>query len=272
VGRGLIGACLAATVLAVAPAALGATQTSHSGNLTAAFAFTGKFPKYHETLSISQDGVVLYDQPVVTKFCGTQCQPASTLGSRPSVHVVDLEHDGQPDVILDLFSGGAHCCSIEQVFSFDPGTSTYAETERNFGDPGERIEDLGHNGRHEFLTADDSFAYTFTDFAASGLPIQILTFSDRRFHNVTRSYPKLIAKDAAVWMHAFKSMAKQQYQDSVGVIAAWAADEDLLGHDKLVGRYLARQAKAGHLNGSVVHGNRFVAKLQKFLRTHGYRH
>ena len=25
-----------------------------------------------------------------------------------------------------------------------------------------------------FLTADDSFAYAFTDFAASGLPIQIL--------------------------------------------------------------------------------------------------
>ena len=29
-------------------------------------------------------------------------------------------------------------------------------------------------------------------------------------------------------------MAKQHYSDSVGVVAAWAADEELLGHVKLV--------------------------------------
>src|ERR1700735_4360138 len=97
---------------------------------------------------------------------------------------------------------------------------TYAPTERDFGDPGDEIVDLDHNGHYEFLTADDWFAYEFTDFAASGLPIEILTFSGGRFHNVTRSYPKLIAKDAASYLKAFKGMAKQHYSDSVGVIAA----------------------------------------------------
>jgi hypothetical protein len=271
VRRGLIMAWVLAASLAVAPEALAATQTAHSGNVTATFAFKGKFPNYtSETISIAQAGQVLYNQPVVAKFCGMQCAPGSTFGKSSSVHVVDLEHDGRPDVVLDLYSGGAHCCSIEQIFSFDPGTMTYVETERNFGDPGEQIVDLGHNGRHEFLTADDSFAFAFTDFAASGLPIQILTFSGRHFQNVTRSYPKLIQKDAAVWLNAFKSMSKQHYQDSVGVIAAWAADEDMLGHSKLVSRYLAQQQKAGHLNGGVSHGKKFVAKLQKLLRKLGY--
>ena len=148
------------------------------------------------------------------------------------MQVLDLEDNGQPDVVLDLYSGGAHCCSIEQVFSFDPGTMTYGMTQHDFGDPGEQIVDLGHNGRFEFLTADDSFAYEFTDFAASGLPIQILTFSGGRFLNVTRSYPGLIAKDAARWMKASSSMAKQHYSDSVGLAAAWAADQELLGHVK----------------------------------------
>ena len=66
-------------------------------------------------------------------------------------------------------------------------------------------------------------------------------------------------------------MAKQHYQDSVGLIAAWAADEDMLGHGKLVSRYLTQQLKAGHLNGGVSHGKKFVTSLQRFLRKHGYR-
>jgi hypothetical protein len=190
------------------------------------------------------------------------------------VHVVDLENNGEPDVVLDLYSGGAHCCSIEQVFTFDPGTMTYVETERDFGDPSVQLVDLHHNGRTEFLTADDSFAYEFTDYAASGLPIEILKFSNRHFMKVTRGYPRAIARDAAKWLNAFKGMRTQHYRDSVGVIAAWAADEDLLGHPKLVSRYLARQAKAGHLHSALAPqepgGRKFIRKLQRFLRNHGY--
>jgi hypothetical protein len=70
-------------------------------------------------------------------------------------------------------------------------------------------------------------------------------------------------------------MAKQHYSDSVGVVAAWAADEELLGHVKLVNTFLANQLKAGHLNSALSPeepgGARFVTKLRKFLRTHGYR-
>lgn len=264
-----------ATSLAAAPGAMATTQTAHDGDLSATFTFTGKYPNYkNETLAISRAGSVLYNRPVVSKFCGTLCAPGSPFAGASSVHLLDLEHNGKPDVILDLFSGGAHCCSIEQIFSFDSAAATYVETERNFGDPGARIVDLRHDGRYEFLTADDSFAYEFTDYAASGLPIQIVTFSNRHFTDVTRSYPNLIARDAAGWLRLFKSLAKQHYQDSVGVIAAWAADEDLLGHHKRVRRYLAQQLKAGHLNSGLAPqepgGKKFVAKLQKFLRNHGY--
>jgi hypothetical protein len=176
-------------------------------------------------------------------------------------------------VVLDLFTGGAHCCTIEQFFSFDPGTGTYIKTERDFGDPLVRIVDLRHNHRFQLSTRDDSFAYEFTAFAFSGLPIQILTFSHGRFKNVTRRFPKLIARDAALWLREFNRTAPS-YQGSTGLIAAWAADEDLLGHSKAVGRYLSQQAAAGHLKSGAGNGlpsgKRFVAKLQRFLRHHGY--
>jgi hypothetical protein len=268
----VIALCGLTVALVGAPAALATMQTAHSGDVSASFSFQGNFPSYTgETLTISRAGQVLYDQPVASKQCVSTCAPVSQSAGQSSVRVLDLEHNGQPDVVLELFSGGAHCCGIDQVFSLDPGTMTYVETERNFGDPGARIEDLGHDGRYEFLTADDSFAYEFTDFAGSGLPIEILTFSGRHYKNVTRNYPKLIAADAATWIKAFNSMARQGYPDSVGVIAAWAADEDLLGHRKLVARYLAQQARAGHLNSALnPGGSSFVAKLQRFLRAHGY--
>jgi hypothetical protein len=271
----LITTVTTALLLVAAPAALATTQTAQSGNVTATFTFSGSYPNFNGLrLTIAQGSSVLYDEPVVSKLCGVYCAPASPSGNTSSVHALDLEHNGQPDVLLDLYSGGAHCCWIEQIFSFDPGTMTYAMTQHDFGDPGEQIVDLRNNGQYEFLTADDWFAYEFTDFAASGLPIQILTFSDRHFSNVTRQYPKLITRDAARWMKAFNSMAKQHYSDSVGVVAAWAADEELLGHAKLVNTFLARQLKAGHLNSPLSPqepgGAKFVAKLRKFLRTHGY--
>ena len=283
-----IAVAVAALSLVGAPAALATTQTAQSGNVTATFTFSGSYPHFTGLrLTIAQGSTVYYDEPVASKLCGTYCAPGSSSGllgmgrrcltaapQQASVHVLDLDHDGQPDVVLDLYSGGAHCCSIEQIFSFDPGTTTYTMTQRDFGDPGEEIVDLHHDGHYEFLTADDSFAYQFTDFAGSGLPIQILTFSDRRFFNVTRRYPRLIARDAARWMKAFNGMASRHYFDSVGMVAAWAADEELLGHVKLVTSFLASQQKAGHLNSALSPeepgGAGFVAKLRKFLRAHGY--
>jgi hypothetical protein len=75
-------------------------------------------------------------------------------------------------------------------------------------------------------------------------------------------------------MHAFKSQASTHYQDSVGLVAAWAADEDMLGHSNTVARFLAIEAKSGHLNSLLspvnLSGQKYVIALQKFLRKHGY--
>lgn len=273
--RLLITALVLAASALLAPAALATTQTATSGAVTATFTFTGQFPSFSGLqLTIAQSGSVRYDQPVSSKWCGSMCAPMATSGTASSVHVIDLDHTGQPNVVLDLYTGGAHCCSIEQVFTFDPASSTYTRVERDFGDPGARIQDLNHDGHFEFVTADDAFAYAFTDFAASGMPLQILAFSGSRFSDVTGQFPALIRKDAANWLKAFKSEARQHYPDTVGLIAAWAADEYRLGKVAAANRFLHKQARAGHLNSplgrSVAQGRKFVTRLQKFLRRHGY--
>jgi hypothetical protein len=269
-------AALAATVIG-APAALATTQTASSGDVTATFFYKGKVPNYsHLRLTITRAGTAVYDQEVTDRrTCGTLCWPAST---KSSLRVLDLDGNGEPEVVLSLYTGGANCCYVDQVFAFHPGPNAYTKASWNFGDFGVAIKQLG--GGPRFVGANYAFKYAFTDGADSGEPIQIVKFSLASSNGPTsamippltddtRSYPALIARDAKRWLRFFKHDLK----NGVGVLAAWAADEDLLGHEKLVSSYLQQQLKAGHLNsaaGPKYSGKNFITKLRKFLKQFGY--
>jgi hypothetical protein len=211
---------------------------------------------------------------VSSKWCGHQCWPNSVSSRQSVVHVVRLSPGGPLDIVLDLYSGGAHCCAIEQVYYLDTSTGQYKKVEHNFGDPGIKLLPLGRGGSDLFLTADDRFAYAFTDFAASGMPIEIDSFSHGSFQPVTKEFPQLIAKDATQYRDAFFDSASSKYDDTVGLAAAWAADEDMLGHSSLVSDFLHQESQAGHLNSGLYpiqpSGAKFVVALQKFLRHNGY--
>jgi hypothetical protein len=259
----------------VAREAGAATQFASSPQVVATFSYRGTYSTSRDLrLVIRVDGVVRYDQPVSARFCGHGCWPDTSVQGRPAVHARNLGPGNHRDVELDLYSGGAHCCTVEQVFIYGAKSKKYVKAERVFGDPSAPLVDLGHDGRYEFESADDAFAYRFTDFAASGLPVEVIAFSHHRFHDVTARYPTLVAHDAHKWLTAFRANAAQHYSDSVGLAAAWAADEDLLGHTALVTRFLDQQAAAGHLNSALgtlePNGRAFVVALDRFLRRQGY--
>ncbi|MHB1089005.1 MAG: hypothetical protein ACYC19_09635 [Acidimicrobiales bacterium] len=279
--RRMVGALALAVVFVATPAmsttAHAASVSANADTLRATFTYTGHFPQAKNArLVISESGTVRYDRPVYSQWCGHRCWPLQLTPHSTVLHVVHLQPKGPASVVLGLYSGGAHCCSVEQVFTLDEKTRTFHTSEYNFGDPGVRLLPIGPAGTSEFLSANDLFAYAFTDYAASGMPIQILSVSNGRFHDVTRSFPKLIARDASVWLRAFNDQARSHYQDTVGLAAAWAADEDMLGHFSAVNTFLAREAAAGHLNSALSpeepSGQHFVVALQKFLRRHGYVH
>ena len=272
---GLIAALVLSSLVVSAPNASAATITAKSGDVSATFTYSGTFPQSRDPrLTITRAGNVLDNVAISSKWCGHQCWPDSVSPGHSVLHVVRLSQHGPLDVVLDLYSGGAHCCTVEQVFSLDVSSGRYRKFEFNFGDPGTKLVPLGKGGSDLFLSADDSFAYAFTDYAASGMPIEILSFSHNAFHNVTRSFPKLIANDATQWRSAFDSAATSHYQDTVGLAAAWAADEDMLGHVSSVQKFLRLEQRAGHLNSALSpiepSGQKFIVALQKFLGQHGY--
>jgi len=216
-------------------------------------------------IQISRGGVLLLDAAASTDGYG----PAG-YGDKPSVFVRDLDGDGEPEVLLDLYSGGAHCCFSSRIYRYDSSAGRYRVSARSWGNPGYHLRDLNGDGRPEFVTADDRFAYRFASFAFSGLPIKIWSYRAGTFTNVTRKFPKLGAQDAA---QQWQWYLRNRSYETRGFLAAWAADEYSLGHGRKVDRTLTALIPRGDLAGYPPRDPRsFVRILKRFLRSTGYSH
>jgi len=213
---------LIVSVAAASAATVARSRSVSRDGITATIGFrrattNGPVPFSDLRLAISRDGRRLTAGPVRSAFCRTLCWPALVPGV-PPLRVVDLERNGSPDVVLNLYSGGAHCCYIAQVYRYAAGR--YVRVEHDFGDPGATFERLGR--RFVFFSADDRFAYRFEPFAFSAFPLQIWTFAHGRFADITRGYPRLVAVDAHQQWLSF--VANDPQGTGLGFLAAWAAD------------------------------------------------
>src|SRR5690349_15442545 len=120
-------------------------------------------------LTIVRNGATLFDAVPGLETCGgAPCAPSGFQGD-PPLRVLDLDGDSEPEVVYSAYSGGAHCCSIAGVFELNAQGTAYTMAEHNFFDPGFQIRTTASGPL--FFTADDAFAYRFTAYAFSGLPI-----------------------------------------------------------------------------------------------------
>jgi len=156
------------------------------------------------------------------------------LPDRPGLSVVDLLGDREPEALLDLFSGGAHCCSSTRLYHLVGRSLRYGAIVQDWGNAGYRLEDLDGDGRLEFLSADDAFSYAFTSYAASRRPPRIWKFDGKRLVDVTRSHPQLVEKDAAECWSAFEELSPGDPDGSQtrGLAGAYVADLCLLDRCK----------------------------------------
>jgi hypothetical protein len=268
--RSTLVAALAA-LAALAPAALADTETATSGTVTATLSYdhTGDAPEWTNLqLAIARGGTQVYAaDPSFGDCTSPYCSPAG-YGLTNSVAVTDLDGDGEPEVVLDLFTGGAHCCFVSRFYRWD-GT-TYVPSDRNFGDPGYKLADLDGDGVKEMVTRDWRFGYAFTAFAFSLMPVRIYDLRAGTWSLVTKRFPDRIRADARANWHYFKKAARQN--EPRGAIAAWAADQYLLGHRAYAKRTLNRLARHRRLPGLFAPKSQraFVRDLLRFLGRHGY--
>jgi len=245
--------------------------SAHSGTVSATLSYThaatnAVAPYSHLQLTIVRAARTLVKGPVANRLCGTLCWPQLP----GALRVLDVEADGEPDVLLNLYSGGAHCCFVTEIFRYNATAGAYRMLLREWGDPGYSLARLDGSKPYEWLTADDRFAYAFAAFAFSGLPLEILRLDGTKFTDVTSRYPVLVAKDAARQWSAFQS--NRSARTGLGFLAAWAADEYTLGRGSAVTATLAQLLHAGELRSlsGWAAAAKFVAGLNRSLRQWGY--
>lgn len=200
------------------------------------------FPRVSKLrLRVTHRGAIVYNRAVpLPRACRQGCQLGFvSFGSKAGAfQLVDLGSSKGPTALIWLATGGAHCCSIVRAVSIPDGTLAA----KNFGDPGARLRLLG--GSRLFVSADDRFAYLFTSFASSALPLQIWRLRDGGFSDLTRQFPAQIAADAARWWK-LTQRADRSRGEARGVFAAWAADSCALGRKAAVRRELAARVVRG---------------------------
>ncbi|MFL5957226.1 MAG: FG-GAP repeat domain-containing protein [Solirubrobacterales bacterium] len=261
------------TMIAVAALALFAvpanakTFSAQQGSVSATITYT-KTATTH--LTISRNGATLFDGVPSLQECSDACAP-SGFTDDPPLRVLDLDGNGEPEVVYSAYSGGAHCCSIAQVYRLNAAANGYDTSEHDFGDPGFALKDLDGDGRPEWMTGDDAFAYRFTAYAFSALPVQVLRFGADGFSDVTNSFPGTINSDLDRWWKRYRRVRGHRDGTELGPVSAWAADMYRLGKRAHVLKVLRSEARHGRLRGpGHTQGARYVKVLDKFLRKSGY--
>ena len=187
-----------------------------------------------------------------------------------TIRVRDLDGNGEPEVIADFYTGGAHCCLFSQIYRYMG--SGYAALRHLWGDPSYRLRDVNRDGKPEFVSGDDHFAYAFTSYAGSALPVQIWSYRAGHMTDVTRTFPALVRADGATLWKAYERERTGEDADVRGVLAAWMADQYLLGRQDAGWATLQGITASGELDGDTTWpvGDAYLAKLRKFLIGHGY--
>jgi hypothetical protein len=99
----------------------------------------------------------------------------------------------------------------------------------------------------------------------------VLSYRRGRFSDVTRSHKALVRSDARRWKREYRK--RRDGHRSLGVLAAWTADQYVMGRKHQAHRFLAGERRAGRLRSafeSWKSGGAFISQLKRRLRRWGY--
>jgi hypothetical protein len=264
---------LALLVMPSAAAATAHTENASLGQVSARLTYDQTGDGFSNVrLAIFRASAPLLDY-AVGEPCPQLCltRPGGA-GTRRSVDGRQLDGDSEPEVILDINTGGAHCCDWAYVYSFVPAQDRYVLTRRDFGDPGYRLVELGKGRPVGFLGFDYRFAYAFTDYADSEFPPQLFHFANRTFVDETRRHPDTVRADAKRLLREYRRYRGRR--DVRGILAAYVADSSLLGPGRAAFRNVRKALKRRDVRrlefDSWPTGSAYLRTVRKYLKEWGY--
>jgi hypothetical protein len=180
------------------------------------------------------------------------------------VHVVDLTGGQEPNVLVDLSSGGAGCCNVTRIYRWN-GHAYARSPLYELGEGGYTLRKLAHDGSTELVGALSTAVALGTADADSGSPLQVWRQTGASLRTVTRRYPALLRRDAATW-HALQAKQHASGAVSAGSLAAYAADLERLGQPAKADAAIDAAAADGELKPfTAAHVRGAIVKLLRAL-------
>jgi hypothetical protein len=248
VAAGMILAAAPVLLVAQGPAENPATACTSKNQVDTATVGQYQFTAYKSgdgaCVQAMSAGKVLYTHSVDSFESFTLGQPADAQDKIPAIaNGTDVTGRGQPDMIVSLYTGGAHCCTDHFVFELGPNFQLLA-TLNDTNDDLAHFERLA-DGHYYYVTADWTFGYWPTCFACS--PSEVVTLhwaNDAKgggFHLATDKM-QTPAPTAAQWnsdLAAAQKAVSAGDADTIGT-TMWQTVLDLLytGHSDLAWKFI----------------------------------
>jgi hypothetical protein len=262
---------IAAAALLLAPAAARAdgSEDAVGGLIYANLSWKGDASGPQDaTLMIRHGAVTLFNQTIPDVVCNDGC----VIAGKDDLGVMDLDGDGEPEVFVAAGTGGADCCSQMGIYDAQP-SGGYGQTVLDSGGGNFGLHDEDDDGVIEISAEDLRFEGEFTDAADSFLPPVIYHFlhqdSKPVVADVTREFPDDVRFNAKAAKFDFRKFHRGQ-DGAEGYVAAYVADQYLLGRGSAGLRELDRQGRRGVL-GDRRDVRAFRRDLLRKLHRFGYR-
>lgn len=158
-----------------------------------------------------------------------QLTATDTAAMFAGIELMDLDSDGTAEVVVQTFTGGAHCCLATTTYTwqneqFNPVYFGYLDG------GGGQFKDLNGDGLMEFVTLDNSFFYSFSSYAGSYPPSVILTYENGEYRDTTTQFTNYLEDTAADMRFTVEDPEfADRGSDKNGVLAAYVAQNIRLG-------------------------------------------
>ena len=268
---------LAAALVVAAPAEA-KTETVTSGPIAAQLSFDegGAGSGFQNVrIAVDRGGQRMVDEPIQKdcSFCLVTPAGGGAEDSK-SVFILDLEADAEPEVIVNLFTGGANCCFYSLVWRFD-GVRYQRHRLFPMGSFSFEAQNIDKSGPLELITQDYRFAYQYGSNVDTPRPVRILRFRAGRLVDVTRSFRAYPKNEAARLYRFYLRLRKEKNANVRGVFAAYVANEYNANRGRIAWRRLLGAYRRGDFRrkfdgDSGKFGRAYVTSLRRFLRRTGY--
>jgi hypothetical protein len=276
-------ALLLPAAAAAARDAKAVTETASNGTVTAELSYVKRtrgrgdrqFDEYTNfRVKITRSGAVLYDQPV-GEPCDQFCTPTESALTGKHVGLRDLNGDGDPEAVVDLFTGGANCCVLVLAFGYDVAANTYRRATLDTGG-GFVVRDLDKDRALDLVGDDFRFRGLFTCGACGPRPIRIWHWALTRFQVVTTQFPAKVRDHARRMRRFYKRVRRRDEAAFVkGALTPLVADLCLLDRCGRGFRVVRAAIRRGELDRRSIFdvsplGTNYLRALKRFLRRTHY--